>query len=203
MIEFWRREENIPLIVAGAVVAVVILALLSPEEQTLGSMLRLVFVHAALMWVSFFMYTLAAVLSLLYLVGGKQSHFLWGESSVRTAMLILLVTGLLGLITAKITWGGIIWQEPRMAMLAKMLLASAFAFILSFVISKKIIAVVNVLLGATIWWLLLGTQKIIHPNSPIFTSNSTAIKVFSLLIAFVLGIMALQIARGLSRYSQR
>lgn len=205
LIEFFRSEDNISITAALALVVAVVLAFLAPSEQTLGSALKLVFMHAALMWVSFFMFSLGAILSLIYLIGGRKYIFFWGQASLGTAMILLFATGVLGTITAKITWGGIFWQEPRMAMLGKMLLVSVFVLILSRLISStKILAVVQIVLVGAVWWLLLSTQKIIHPNSPIFSSRDISIKIFPLAITVVLGIMALQIARGLSLYrSQR
>lgn len=196
MTDFFRSEENIPLTIAASLAVAVLLALLAPAEQTLGSALKLVFVHAALMWVSFFMYTLAGIFSLVSLFSGGRKLYFWAQSSLRTGMLILFTTGMLGMITAKITWGGVVWQEPRMAMLAKMLLASGAVFVFSLILSgPKIIAALNIGLVVTIWWLLLKTEKIIHPNNPIFTSGDIAIKLFPLAITFALGLMALQIAR--------
>jgi len=202
MIKFIRSRDNIPIIIAVCIVAAVVLTFLAPEEQTLGSSVKLVFMHAALMWVSFLMYTLAAILSVIFLFNGKKNYFAWANSTLWAGIIILAATGLLGTITAKITWGAIAWREPRMLMLGKMLLASVLVFIVSALLANpRIKAFLNLSLTALIWWLLLTTEKIIHPSNPIFSSDSLAIKLFPLAVTAFLGIAAIQAARWLAEYN--
>lgn len=202
MLKFIRSRENIPIIIAACIVAAVILTFLAPEEQTLGSSVKLVFMHAALMWVSFFMYTMSAVLSVIFLFNGKNNYFAWVGPMLWTGILILASTSLLGMITAELTWGGIAWREPRMLMLGEMLLASVLVVIINILLSNpKIKAIFYLALTAAVWWLLLTTEKIIHPGNPIFSSDVWAIKLFPLAVTFFLAIAAIQLARWLTKFS--
>ncbi len=191
-------RENIPLVVAFAVVVAVVLAWLSPAEASLGEAVKLVYMHAALMWVAFGLLTVAAVLGLAYLGFRRPSLIAWSNGSVVAAIGLLLGTGLLGLLTAKVTWGGINWSEPRLTMLGQILLIGvAVIAVAKLSPSSALQAVANIFLGGVAWWLLFSTERVVHPDSPIFASDSIAIKVFPLLITASLAFAALQVVRYL------
>ncbi len=192
-------RENIPLVAAFAVIVSVILTWLSPAEATLGQAVKLVYMHAALMWVAFGLLTIGAVLGLLFLVLRRRSFLAWSYGSMATAVALLVTTGLLGSLTAQITWGGINWSEPRLLMLGQLLLVGLAALaVAGFSSSSLLQSGVNILFAIVAWVLLFRTQLVMHPGSPIFQSDSLAIKIFPLLITASLAFAALQIARYLA-----
>ena len=196
---FLGSRENIPLVVAFAVIVSVVLAWLSPAEATLGQAVKLVYMHAALMWVAFGLLTLGAILGLLFLVLKRRSLSAWSYGSTATAMALLLTTGLLASLTAQITWGGMNWSEPRLLMLGEILLAGLAVLVVAGLSSSAALqSATNILFAIVAWGLLLRTELVMHPDSPIFKSESLAIKIFPLLITASLAFAALQVARYLA-----
>lgn len=192
-------RENIPLLAAFAVIVSVILAWLSPAEATLGQAVKLVYMHAALMWVAFGLLSVGAILGLLFLVLRRRSLSAWSYGSAATAVALLLMTGLLGSFTAQVTWGGINWSEPRLLMLGEILLAGmAVLAVAGLGFSAVAQSATNILFAIIAWVLLLRTELVIHPDSPIFSSESLAIKIFPLLITASLAFASLQGARYLA-----
>lgn len=196
MLKILRSRENIPLIGAAAVILMVLLAWLAPAEATLGKAVKLVYVHAAMMWVGIGLISLGGIAGLLFLVFRNEALISWSSGSAVVGVALFAITGLLGAVTAKITWGAIFWAEPRMVMLGQIFLV---AFLIAIVVrvsgSKTIAGLANFILGITTWVLLIRTERVVHPDSPIFRSDSIAIKVFPLLIAGMITIAGLQFVR--------
>lgn len=203
LFEALGSRENIPIWVAFAVLLTLALAWIAPAEATLGEAVKLVYIHAALMWVGFGLLTISAGLGALYIIWRREGLLKWSKGGAVTGVALLLGTGLLGILTAKITWGGVFWAEPRLAMLGEILLVGLLAIgIGRFSASKTLCAATNIALGAVAWILVIRTERVIHPVSPIFTSESTAIKMFPLLITATLAFAGLQITRYLTTSEQ-
>lgn len=191
-------RENIPLTVAFAVTVSIVLAWMSPAEATLGAIIKLVFVHAALMWVAFGLLTLGGVMGLIYVFRRRPSILAWSNGSVATAVGLLVFTGLLGLVTAKISWGGVNWSEPRLLMLGEIIVAGLVVMLIAALRGPSIYpALANALFAIAAWGLLFRTERVVHPVSPIFTSDSLAIKIFPLLITASFAFAGVQIVRFL------
>lgn len=189
-------KENAPLVAAFAVAASVLLALGAPAEETLGQAVKLVYIHAALMWVAFGLLTLSGLLGGLYFVRRSPRVFSWSGASMIVAVALLLGTGSLGLITAKITWGGVFWAEPRLMMLGQILVIGIAAVFVARTVGESLPAAgAAAVAAAAAWVLLLRTERVIHPVSPIFSSDSAAIKIFPLLITVCLAFAGLQVVR--------
>jgi len=192
MSRFLHNRENTPLFIAAAVALAAGLAWLSPAEATLGNAVKLVYVHAALMWVGFGLLTLGGLAGATFLLWRKEALILWSTGCSVMGLALLIGTGILGTVTAKITWGAVFWTEPRLMMLGQILLVGLAAFFSFRLSGSKVVAgVANLCLAIVAWVLVLRTEKVIHPDSPIFASDSAAIKIFPLLITVMIAIAAL------------
>ena len=196
MLKILRSRENIPLVSAAAILLMVVFAWFAPAEATLGKAVKLVYVHAAMMWVGIGLISLGGIAGLLFLFFRNEAIIRWSSGSAVVGVALFALTGFLGAVTAKITWGGVFWAEPRMAMLGQIFFVAAVAAIAVRISGSKTIAgLANLGLGIITWVLIIRTERVIHPDSPIFRSDSTAIKVFPLLIAAMITIAGLQIVR--------
>ncbi len=203
----WRslgRRENIPLISAIAIILSLVLAWLAPAEATLGKAVKLVYLHAAIMWVGLGLLTIGGAAGILYVFWRKKGLIDWSCGSSFVGIVLVFITGMLGAITAKITWGAIYWAEPRMAMLGWILVTAAAVGVVIKLSGSNVIAGLAVCgLAAISWTLLIRTERVVHPGSPIFNSDSLAIKVFPLLITVFMAIASLQIVRYWTTSSKR
>jgi hypothetical protein len=189
-------RENIPLLAAGAVALAAVALRLAPAEATLGQSVRFVYLHAALMWVGFGLLTVGGIAGWAFLIRRSKRLLEWSNGCSVVGLGLIVTTGLLGIWTAKLTWGGMFWGEPRMAMLLKILAAGSAAVAVRKLGGPPVAgAAANGLVAAAAWAWLLGTRLVIHPANPIFTSESLAIKLFPVAIGFLLAFAAVQIVR--------
>ena len=196
MIDRLRSRENIPLLVAGALLISILLAWLAPSEATLGDAVKLIYVHAALMWVGFGYLTIGGITGASYVIWRRDAFINWSYGSSFVGVALLLATGILGAFSAKITWGAVFWAEPRMAMLGRILFAAVIAGLAGRISGSKILGgAADFGLAVLAWVLVIRTERVIHPVSPIFSSDSTAVKVFPLLITATIAFAGLQLVR--------
>ncbi|MDI6691793.1 MAG: hypothetical protein QMD76_00550 [Anaerosomatales bacterium] len=167
------RKTTLATAVAIGVVGSVAAILLTPPDQKLGAMVRFVMYHGASTWVNMVTFTIAGAAGVATLLGanGWQRY---GEAFRWLALPHWVVNTILGLISMKLIWGGILWNEPRLlmtfAVLAGALVVLAAQFLAD---SPKAPAALDALLAATLWVLVLVLPNLFHPDSPVFRSGNT------------------------------
>jgi hypothetical protein len=101
--------------VALGLVAAALWAFLAPEERSLGSGIRMVYLHVSATWAGITFLYGAGILGCLSLLLRSPDGFRGWLRSVWTAGLAAFAAGLLlSLMAAHVSWGGIFWAEPRM-----------------------------------------------------------------------------------------
>lgn len=178
----------LPFAASFAFLLALILIWLTPEEKSLGSAIKLVFLHASLMWVAFGLVTIQGLLSLINLFSVKtklSSSFI--SLTLNAGLILFLTTGLLGMVTAIITWGGVNWTEPRLFMLAQILLVGlATAWLKNMLSNNKLQNLICLIFTLIAWALVLKTELVMHPSNPIFTSASLTFKLIPVLAALLI-----------------
>lgn len=172
-----------------AAIAAVLVALI-PPDQKLGGMVRLVMFHGASTWVNMATFTFAGVLGIAFLAGVGRLHP-WGEAFRWISLPLWTVNTGLGLLSMKLIWGGILWDEPRLWMTFGLLGASLLVVALQLVFDlPKLTAVLDVLLAGGLWALVLLLPNLFHPDSPVFSSgNWEFIGPFLGIVATILAMM--------------
>ncbi len=198
------RKRKIALLATfGLILLAVILALIAPEEKTLGGNIRLIYLHAAITWVGLIMFVASGLLGLLYFIGFlapgksaiqsiKDTLVTWSSAGQSTATIFWVGHLTLGAIGAYVIWGGTWWHEPRLRVATLILLMAVVTVLVrSMVENKSLWAALNFGLPALAFLLLLKTGKIFHPNNAFAASDSFAIKFFAGLITLVFIVAAL------------
>lgn len=81
-------------------------------------------------------------------------------------------------------------------MLGRILLAAVITALAVRISSSKVFGGISCFcLAAFSWVLVLYTERVIHPVSPIFSSDSAAIKIFPLLITVMIAFAGFQVVR--------
>jgi len=87
-----KGKQSILLIIAGLVLLALLVTWLSPAEETLGSSVKLVYLHGALTWVAIITYTLAGLFGLIYFLTGRKVPLgvkpRWGHAPLRGEVLL-------------------------------------------------------------------------------------------------------------------
>lgn len=193
------RKQTLATLVAAGVALAVAAVLLTPPDQKLGGMVRFVMYHGASTWVNMLTFTLAGALGLATLAGRERARA-YGEAFRWVALPHWVVNTILGLISMRLIWGGILWNEPRLMMtfgiLAGSLLVLAAQFLLD---SPKVPAALDAVLAAALWFLVLVLPNLFHPDSPVFNSeNRVYIATFFGMVASV-ALIVVPIALAVAR----
>lgn len=210
-----RTSKKALLATFGLILLAIVLAFFAPEEKTLGSYIRLIYIHAAVTMVGLVMFAVSGLLGVVYFVGLLAAKnpiinkfagriVTWSSSSQLTAILFWTASVSLGSISAYLTWGGSWWVEPRLRV-------ALFILVLGFVIyqlrqmveDKALRAGLNISLPAISVLMLTTTGKLVHPNNAFAKSDSVEIKLFAALITLVFAIVAVILTQIFSKSEQR
>ncbi len=200
---FSSRILKQPLAILITLLLIFGASFLAPIEKTIGSNIRLIYVHAAWVWTGKVAFGLAAIAGLLALVFFTRNKLVHLSRSIATTALFFWVTYLpMSLIVMRANWGGFFFDEPRwrvpflLGIIAILLQAGLWFFN-----NDRLTAAANFLFGVALWWQLGGVENILHPDNPIGTSNSTAIMGSYTLILILTIILGAQLT--LWTYEQR
>ena len=196
----------LPLLAAALLVLLLVWVVLAPSESRLGDLVKLVFVHGALVWSGLLAFTVAGVLGLVSLAVGHLPRLVapaaqrraaaWyrgTEAAGLAALIIWVATVLSSMAVTGLTWGQLIaWNEPRVQATGLILLAALVLLVVArLVANHDFTAIVSVLMGIVPWILVQRAGVIRHPVDPIGGSESTAIQYFYLLILLTITGLAL------------
>jgi hypothetical protein len=166
------RTLLLGLIVAAAAACALFISRIPPDE-TLGTMVRFVMFHGASTWVNMATFTLSGVLGLAFAAGLLRTPR-WGEAFRWISLPLWGINTVLGILSMKLIWGGILWDEPRLMMTFGLLAAAFVVFAVQMIAHglPKIPAVLDAVLAGSVWFLVLVLPNLFHPDSPVFSSGN-------------------------------
>ncbi len=193
------QNRTILLIAAGLLGLLALWLVLAPAETRLGNVIKLVYIHGALVWVGLLTFSLAGLLGLIALVLRRPTWYRGTQAAATAALLIWIVYSISAMIVTWLTWGQVIaWNEPRVRATALILIAALLmAMVTRFVAQAAFTAIVNILLGIVPWIIVHQADAIRHPVNPIGGSQSTAIQTCYLLIVLTVSGLALTLVAWL------
>lgn len=171
--------------------------ILAPAESRLGQVVKLVYVHGALVMVGLVMFSLAGLLGLAALIIRRAAWYRGSQAAGLTALVTWGAYVLSSMAVTGLTWGQLIaWSEPRVRATAMILAAAVvLAVVARLVGHPDFAAAVNVIMGVVPWILVQRAEAIRHPIDPIGGSGSTSIQGFYVLIVLnVAGLVAVLLA---------
>jgi len=151
-----------------------------PEEKTLGEGIILVYIHVALIFSGTLGFLVSAFLGVWVLFSANKHLQSWlFYLSLFSLILYFLGIGL-SMIASTIFWGAVNWTEPYM--LASLQIISITIIILvaaGLIPNTRLKGFLNIIPFVSILLLMHGNKLILHPDTPIRNSESSAMK-FSL-----------------------
>jgi hypothetical protein len=171
---------------------IVLLTLLGPEEKSLGSNVRIVYLHGAWVLAAEVAFLAAALAGLLGLVLRRDIFHAWSAALGRTGIVFWLTYLPLSLFAMQTNWNGLFLAEPRFrlaiifAVTGVLLQLGLWLFNISWLTSFA-----NILYIVTLRLVFAAAQNIMHPPpSPIFNSGNYVI------IGFFIGLNILAWVAG-------
>ena len=192
----WRKRF-LPLLAAAFGVLLLIGLVIVPPEAHLGHLIKLVFVHGALIWTGLLAFSLAGLLGLLALLIRRPCWYRGTRSAGLAALIIWIVYVISAMIVTKLTWGQwIAWNEPRVRTTGLILAAAVILWVVGRLVGQPVFtAVINLLMGIAPWIAVRRAGVIRHPVDPIGSSNSVAMQgAFLLIMLAVIGLAAVLVA---------
>lgn len=181
---------------SGFIVLAFVIDWLAPAEQTLGNFVKLIYLHAALVFVSLVMYSGVGLLGLLYLVTNRDVFLRWALPAKQVALIFWFIYIVTSMISMKLIWGAVVWAEPRFVLAVSAFVVLLGIYLLSIAFeTPRLVSVFNLSMAAAIWILISRIPRILHPGSAIRSSPSLAIKLSALTVSLLLLAAAVQTAR--------
>lgn len=184
------------LALVGVTIAMVGFALV-PSDRILGTSTRLVFLHGAITWTGLVMTALAALCAVAFFLrarGSRGSGRVGGSRRtwrfLTMAVLFWLVSLGLSFPVMYMTWGGVLWKEPKLHMAAYIVSTLLLVWAVGLFADGEEWTAAGALLGAGVMVILVvATPGAFHPDNPIF--NSGSVRFIGSFLLMVGGLVAL------------
>ena len=181
---------------------IALLTLFGPEEKSLGSNVRIVYLHGAWVLTAEAAFMIAALAGLLGLLLRKEIFHAWSAALGRTGIVFWLTYLPLSLFAMQANWNGLFLAEPRFriamifAVTGVLLQLGLLLFNISWLTSLA-----NILYIITLRVVFATAQNVMHPPpSPIFNSGLWNIILFFVglnILAWVAGYFLTRFFLGL------
>jgi hypothetical protein len=136
---------------------------LIPPEQTLGNVIKVIFLHGALVRVGLLAFAVAGVLSLGFLLTRRTAWFAWAMAAQQGAVILWIVYALTSSISTWLSWGEwIAWDEPRVRASVHVLWFSlACLLLVMWMGNRYFAAIVNLIVTGVAW--TCDSRRFDHP----------------------------------------
>ncbi len=192
-----RARLSHSLLISGLAAGLILLFL--PPEQTLGTVIRPVLLHGALVQVGLICFAAAAVMGLVALVRPDPAWLRWCRAVLAVAVIVWLAYALSSMVATYLAWGvAIAWYEPRVQASALTLLTGSVLYLVAVWLDQpRFTALAGLLAGTSAWWLVKGAALLRHPLDPLGSSSSLAFKLSFVGLLAILLFMSVQLTRWL------
>ncbi len=193
------RSPVVWLLLSLVVVAVV--AMFGPPEKSLGTNVRVVYLHGAWVWASLAAFVAAAGFGLAGLAIRRKNLHLWSRALGRTGLIFWITYLPISIWAMQTNWNGLYLTEPRWRLAVVFAIGGLLLQIgVSLMQDPAWASVVNVVYLVVLVLALRSTDQVMHPASPILTSNAWRIQLFFAGLSGAVLMTAWQVARWWHRY---
>ncbi|NJD76132.1 MAG: hypothetical protein FIB08_03405 [Candidatus Methanoperedens sp.] len=180
----YKNYKKLPTGVILSLITGILLILIAPEDRELGQILKLIYLHGALVNTGLFLFSAVGLLSLASLFRNSPGFFLLFAIE-KTAIIFWVAATVTGNITSWLAWGGIFWGEPRLqAMITISLISISIYLISSASENPRTISFLGIGLALSVWILIVRAGRIMHPDNP-FSISEYSIRLFFIVITLV------------------
>jgi hypothetical protein len=189
------NKSSIPIFV-GLLVVIAGATTLGPAEKTLGVNVRLVYLHGAWVWTALLTFALSAFSGTIGFLSRKALLHSWSIALGRVGLVYWLSYLPLSLWTMQANWNGLYLSEPRWKLAIDFALAGIMLQAAIIILKRRSWgSIINMGFMSLLIFNLMRTEQVMHPSSPVFSSNSAAIEYFFLGLTFLCLLSAIQLAR--------
>jgi hypothetical protein len=172
-----------------SVILIALLALFGPEEQSLGSNVRIVYLHGAWVLAAELAFVVAGLAGLVALLTKRDAFHHWSAALGRTGIFFWLTYLPLSLWAMQTNWNGLFLSEPRFRLALIFAVTGILLQVGVWLINMNwVTSVANIVFIVVLRVIFSTASNVMHPPpSPIFNSgNFTIIGFFLALIALTM-----------------
>ncbi|MBI1295122.1 hypothetical protein GC175_09200 [bacterium] len=168
---------------------------LIPAEQTLGGIIKVIFLHGALVEVGLVIFLLGGLVGLAYVVWRTDRLAHWGAALQKTGVILWIFYALSSMLSTKLAWGQwIAWDEPRVRASAMVLGFVIVSLLFSWWVGSQLFtALANVAVTGVAFYLIKGASLLQHPFDPIGTSSSHTYRLYFGFLLLIILVLAMQL----------
>ncbi|MCX9028667.1 MAG: hypothetical protein OIN86_10890 [Candidatus Methanoperedens sp.] len=184
-----------------SILALLFLIAVAPNDKQLGSILKVIYLHGAVTLTGILLFCAVGAVSLLSLFRKEKSSLSLLFALEKTAIIFWFASFVLGSISSKLAWGGVLWSEPRFKATIIILLISVSVYFVSTAIEGSI-KYLGLGLCISVWVLLLNVGRVLHPENPFFASEKL-IQVFFIVITVIFLAISMLMVRWMMAVSKK
>ena len=154
-------------------------AVIGPRERTLGTTARLIYVHGAWVWTALMGFAAAGVTGLAGLMVRRPGWLRWAWAWGLSGTFFWITYLPLSLLAMQAAWNGLFLEEPRWRLGLDFSIIALLLQIALALFGRPVWAgAAHVGFAASLFWRLSQTEQVMHPPSPIASSESAAIRLY-------------------------
>jgi hypothetical protein len=177
-------------------IAIGILTAFGPAEHSLGTHIRIVYLHGAWVWASLAAFLSAGVFGGLGLLTKRTTFHCWSNAFGRTGLIFWITYLPLSLWAMQSNWNGLFLAEPRWRLALVFAISGILLQVgLNLAGKPSLTSALNLGYFIVLVIALLQTTNVMHPTSPILTSDAWRIQIFFFGLVLLTLLAAWQIAR--------
>ena len=195
-----RSPEIGFLILLGAIA---VLTALGPAEKSLGSHVRVVYLHGAWVWAALAGFLAAAAFGLAGLILRKPSLHQWSRALGRTGLFFWITYLPISIWAMQSNWNGLFLAEPRWRLALMFAISGLLAQVgVSLLENPTWASGTNLVFVVALFLTLMNTQNVMHPPSPILNSDAQNIQLYFVTLLGLTLLASWQVARWWRRFER-
>jgi hypothetical protein len=181
---------------ALTLLAIAVVTALGPAERSLGTNVRVVYLHGAWVWTALICMFAAAAVGLVGLIIRHQRLHYWSRSLSRTGLVFWITYLPLSLWAMQINWNGLFLAEPRWRVAIIFAIGGlAIQIGITLLENPAWASALNLVYAVILMYVLQTTDQVLHPGSPIFSSGAWRIQIYFMILLMLTLLVAWQLVR--------
>lgn len=177
MTAYLRSGKTATAVLTTIAILATLLLVLAPTERTLGSGIKIVYLHVALIWTGMAVLLTAGLLGLAVALLPRPALAGWLRVVGWVGFGFFVVGTAVSLAAEIVNWGAIFWREPRTASILQILAVAIIVQVAaSWPLPLRLKGVLFAALAGFMLWSTGRAELVLHPDNPIGASPSWGIR---------------------------
>jgi len=174
-----HKNRQLFIAIGLTLLAIAFITALGPAEKTLGTNVRVVYLHGAWVWAALCAFFGAGAAGAAGLVSGRETINKWSRALGRTGLLFWITYLPLSMWAMQTNWNGLFLAEPRWRMAIIFAVCGLLIQIGIILLEDPIWAsAANLVYLIALGFAVYNVQDVMHPSSPIMDSDAASIQIF-------------------------